>query len=465
MRRFLRLFLLLGVFSVPTFCGAATSVEPVLSGALTWVRDQSPYLLQKDTRLIPGASLVIYPGVVIEVSTEQDSSVPQGSPNVDFIIQGDLQILGNNMAPVSLVSARPPYPWGVFYVLPSSPQNWSQLTLSGGQLILARGTLKMTQCSVIQGKGIGLGAGADLQLVECQVDENESGLSFLDPSSSATLSKTRFRQNAIGLAFRTGGVLRASESSVYGSSKYNAANFTAGGVDLPSLWWGTVQADEIRHKILDGRVQNGTGLFQLATPLPTDPMMKALKGFDPGQDPKKRFRTGPRFIVGPLFQTVQPDLNIPLAELKMTLGYGAQAGVVVGRDLEMRGVFQSVSFSATNVEKKSSLRLTFLRMGMKAHKSLALSRARRLFLFGEAGGLVNLSKEDLIRPEDPLEVTTPLITKRITETNLDMTFCAGLEFQIGRHKVEVGAFYESTSLNDNRGGSFTGVQGAFDFYF
>jgi len=448
----------------PPVLQAATPVEPVLSGAVTWTREGSPYQVTRDTRLLPGATLTVHPGVVIEMAVRADDSVPGGTPAVDFIVQGEMSVLGNDFAPVSMVPDRPAQ-WGALYLLPPRLQNWSCFYLVGGQLILGRGELNLQSCRVSQGRGIALMEGARLRMEDCQLDQNKTGLLFLNEATEATMVRTRLRHNDVGLLFRAGGVLKAEESSVYASSRYHAANAAPATVTLPSLWWGTADGKKILRKILDGRTQRNYGFFQFSPQLTKDPMLAAVKGYVPEKDPSRAKRTGPRFLVGPLFQAVLPQLNIQGADLEMTLGYGLQVGTVLRQDLEVRATFQTVSLNAMNEERRSALHMNLARIGLMGRKQFALNKARRVFLFGEGGGLLGLTKQDLTRPQDPMVVTTPLINKKTSETNLNLKAGTGLEFQVGKHRVELGIHYELAPLNDNRGGALIPIQGGLNLYF
>jgi hypothetical protein len=448
----------------PALARPATTVEPVLSGAVTWTREGNPYRIVQDTRLPSGSSLVLQPGVVIEMAVRSDASVPGGTPAVDFIVQGDLEVLGNDFAPVSMVPDRPAQ-WGALYILPTRPRTWTSFHLVGGQLILARGELDLNACRVSQGRGIALMEGAVLRAENCQFDENKTGLLFLNAQASARLVRTRLKQNEVGFFFRAAGTLEAEGSSVYGSGRYHAANTSADMVVLPALWWGTSDGKKIMRKVLDGRSKRGYGQFQFTQQLLKDPMSADIKGFVPEGGPSRDRRSGPRFLAGPVFQMVLPQLNIQGADMEPTLGYGLHLGTVIQRDLEVRGKFQTVALNAMNEERRSALHLNLARMGLTGHKQFALDKGRRVFLFAEAGGLLALTRQDLTRPQDPMVVTTPLVNKRTSETNLNITAGAGAEFQVGKHRVEVGIHYELVPLNDDRGGALIPLQGALNLYF
>ena len=459
-----RLLILTAILLAPAL-HASTVVEPVLSGAVTWTREGAPYYLTKDTRLVPGAQLVVHPGVMIEVSGEPDRSVPGGTPLVDFIIQGDLQVLGSDFAPVSMTADKPKGKWGALYVLPPAPITWTSFYTVGGQLILGKGTLRMNYCGVREGRGVVLMAGADLHLEECQIDENNAGLMFLDATATATMNRTRFRHNEVGVLYRAPGVLNAVDCSIYDSRKYHAVNMTRDPVEVPAIWWGEPDGRKVMKRVLDGRRKRGLGLFRFASQLKKDPMFSTVKGFVPGQDPQRTHRKGPRFVAGPLFQVVMPSLNIQDADLKMSLGYGIQGGFVLPKDLEVRGTFQTVSFSAVNEERRSSLHLNFLRFGVLGRKRIPIGKARRTFLFAEGGGLLGMTQQDLTRPRDPWDIDSPSINRKIRETNLHLAGGIGGEFQIGKHRVELGVHYEMVPLNDDRGGSFLPIQGGLNLYF
>lgn len=443
---------------------AGTAVESVLSGAVTWTREGNPYRITRDTRLLPGAVLSVMPGTVIEMTVAADDSVPGGTPAVDFIVQGELHFLGNDFAPVSIVPDRPAQ-WGALYVLPPQPLQWSSLNLVGGQLIVGRGELRLNSCRISQGRGIALTEGAVLDLEDCQIDENKTGLLYLHSSARARLARTRLRQNEVGFFFKTGGTLEASDTSVYESGRYHAANTSSEPVTIPSMWWGTPDGKKIMRQVLDGRTKAGYGVFLFSPQLTSDPMKASIKGYVPSEDPNRVRRTGPRYLAGPVFQMVLPDLNIQGADLEPTLGYGLQVGTVITRDLEVRGLFQTVALDASNVSRRSALHLNLARAGLLGHKQFALNRTRRVFLFAQGGGLLALTQQDLTRPQDPLDVTTPLVNKKTSETNLNLTAGTGVEFQVGRHRVELGIHYELAPLNDNRGGALIPVQGSLNLYF
>jgi len=401
---------------------------------------------------------------VIEMTVKKDEGVPGGTPAVDFIVQGDLQVLGTDFAPVSIVPDRPAQ-WGALYVLPGKPLEWSSLHLVGGQLILAKGSLKLNYCRVSQGRGIAVMEGAQLRLDDCQLDENKTGLLFLHPTAQIEMNRTRLRQNEVSLFYRTNGTLQATESSVYGSGKYHAANLTTEPIAIPSLWWGSANGKTVMKRVLDGRVKEGTGLFQFSPQLTSDPMLASIKGVVPGKDPSKAGQSGPRFMAGPLFQAILPRLNVQNAGLKMTIGYGLQAGLVLPKYFEVRGTFQTVSFAATNPEAKNSLNMSFLRMGLLGRKQFPLNRTRRVLLFVEAGALMAMTQQSLTRPRDSWDLDSPMVNRSIKETNLDLVGGSGLEFQVGKHRVEVGVHYEVVPLNDDRGGSLIPLQAALNLYF
>lgn len=91
--------------SLPT--STLSVVTPgLLSENRTWLRAESPYLIQGDIRVRGGSVLTIEPGV--EVKFTQRDSIPdsQGSNMTDLIVQGGLMAVGNDSRRILFTSAE-----------------------------------------------------------------------------------------------------------------------------------------------------------------------------------------------------------------------------------------------------------------------------------------------------------------------------------------------------------------------
>lgn len=129
----------------PTPLPAPTAVPvDVLRGTVRWTAAQSPKLLVRDQQLVPGATLIIEPGVEVRLL-----------PGVSFFAEGTIYALGKADKPVRIVGA--------------TPQRWEGLFGRPGSNI----TLEYTE---IRGGGAGgtvlVSEGGNLTLHHVQVKDN-----------------------------------------------------------------------------------------------------------------------------------------------------------------------------------------------------------------------------------------------------------------------------------------------------
>src|SRR5579859_3025024 len=94
--------------------------ETLLTGAIRWTQAQSPIVLTQNTRLAPGASLIIDPGVDVQMA-----------PGVDFTIQGALFALGQPGQPVRFLSMGG-LRWDSIYGRPGSAITMEYTEVRGG---------------------------------------------------------------------------------------------------------------------------------------------------------------------------------------------------------------------------------------------------------------------------------------------------------------------------------------------
>lgn len=472
----------LGVFlGLAPPLSASTAVPALIRESGSWTRQGSPYVLSGDTRLAPGAVLVLEGGVEIRVPSRKDASLAGGTERVDFVVQGNLRVEGTAREPVRMLPEHPKGDFGALYVLTPPGAPWRHLEVAGGRIVVTGAALVLEDCRLHGGGGIFLARGGSATLLRCQVDDNSVGIRFHSADTSVRLHRTRLHGNRFGLVFDAPAVLFAEESSVVESKKYQAVHTGPGTVVLPSLWWGSSRAAEIYPTLHSGL---GGGNFQLREPLAADPFTARVKGFVPEVSYLQRLDPEPRLSAGLLLQVIRPSLHIPHTDYSSTLGLGLTGAYRLGEALHLVGGLAVSEFSSSDPPQRTSSRLSLQQAGVFLRPVRLLMRdpepqtqpspgvdpprrwAGALGVFLEAGGWITRSDLEVVRPRDLDDPSTPLETRSSSETNLHPQAGLGMDFRIaGRHKAELGAAYQWAPLSGERGGFFLVFHGAFRYYF
>jgi opacity protein-like surface antigen len=459
---------------------ADTQVDAVISGNQTWTEVGSPYRISRDTLVSAGAVLTLEPGVVVIVSTGSDRNIPSLTPRVDWAIQGRLVVRGTETKPVVIRSVDKDAPWGALYVVATQETPWQFLDMQGGRLVVANAALFLQNGRISSGDGLQVGAQARVDLDQCQIDANQLGIVFLDPSAQVRMTRTRLWDNETALYYKTNGNLTASESSISQSAKWNVVNATAAPVKVPVFWWGSKEATEVTGKVFDGSRRQGIGMVSFEGIADRDPFATNVTGFTPKEDPRKRLWKGPKYLVGLHFQWLIPSLNINLktgtdslgndivkkVKFKSTLGYGGSVGWLATPQFEMRALVQAAELSTNTPEYNSNLSISLLQTGVSGRYLISLNERKSFFTFVEGGGLMTFVKESNSAPKDPSKPDQNIESRTHKETNVAFEAGGGVMIRLGKsYKAELGARYSLLPLNNNRGGAALQLQAGLSFYF
>ncbi len=458
--------LILGFLVVIPPLSAQTVVDPVLLGQRTWTAAAGPYMINHDTLLPAGSTLVIEEGTVVEISTGNDETIPNISKQVDWVIQGKLVVRGSETRPVKFVPSQSTATWGTLFVASKDPQDWNYLQVKTGRIVTAQTRLTLENCRITNSQGLLAGAGSVVDFVQCQLDDNQYGLAFWDPGAKISLIRTRLWDNKYSLYFKAPGTLTAVDSSVASSGEWNVVNASTTPVHIPVLWWGTQDSSEVAGKVLDGRKRAGLGAVEFDGIAAKDPFMALVAGYDPGVDPRSRLWVGPKYFGGVIAQWVMPSVNLPNSTLGGSFGYGAMAGFVISPPFELGVLAQTVAFSGRNPSLLSNVDLSLVQAGVVGRYPLAMGAKKSWFLFAQAGGLFTQTKLTSTHPIDFFNLSSPMITRSSVTSGISVMAGAGVERRIGQwHKAELGIHYMPIPLGNGLSGSAILIQGGITLFF
>lgn len=167
----------------------------LLRGSLRWTIDQSPYIIRRDVRLARGASLVIDPGVEVQLA-----------PGVAFFVEGALLAAGQQDRPVRITGTESRR-WDGLYGEPGGSIVLDHVELRGGGnggtlLASAGGTLTIRSSRIVDNGGHIRASESRLEMRDTEISGNDMPFgAALDASfsrgGSATLVGNRVGGNRI----------------------------------------------------------------------------------------------------------------------------------------------------------------------------------------------------------------------------------------------------------------------------
>lgn len=453
------------LFGFPLLSFAATWVNPVLSGTHVWTSKGNPYFINQDTRLLPGATLIIEPGVKVEVSNAYDTSIPQGTDKIDFFIQGQLIVNGSSFAPVVFDCQSKQSTWGALYVVSSQTKSWKHIIIKRGRVIIWNARLNLIHSRIANGLGITVGGRSKVTFYHTQIDKNHIGLYLISSKSKINLIWSRLYKNDVGIYFQAKPQIFSENSSILLNQKFQVINRTKDNIILPPFWWGTTNQEKIEEGIYDYKNNSALGSIQFSAILGYDPTVSEVHGFVPAQSPRQLFWKGPHYLVGVFLPVSFAQLKLP-NHYSSSLGKGLLFGLIMNKFLETRIMFENINFSYSNALLNQSSNLTFWELGVFERYHLPILPKNTVSIFGEAGAFLNYSNLTEYHPENLSNISTPIINNSFYQTNIDPALLLGISVMITpKYFWEIEGQYEIISLGENAGGSILGAQTGINFYF
>jgi parallel beta-helix repeat protein len=255
---FLTVALTLGFVPV-SFAAGPTSVSGTISTSIEWTKDNSPYVIQSDVTVAPGAVLTIDPGVEVQFVVPAGAKVGS-TPNL--VVRGGLKAIGNSTGWVTFTSQTPGALWGAIYFYNSDAMNsFIQVcTLKGGHIVCNGSSPTISQSILYSGKsGVEVMGNSQPQILGNRITSNSVGIALLDPTANPTISNNEIYNNNYGVYLKDFGTPTLTGNKIYSNLKYNMVNYSAKTLAAPNNDFKLADAQQIMRTIYDGAYNASLG--------------------------------------------------------------------------------------------------------------------------------------------------------------------------------------------------------------
>lgn len=255
---FLIAILTLGFVPV-SFAAGPTSVSGTISTSTEWTKDNSPYVIQSDVTVAPGAVLTIDAGVEVQFVVPAGAKVGS-TPNL--VVRGGLKAMGNATGWVSFTPQTSGSLWGAIYFYNSDPTNSALqvCTIKGGRVVCNGSSPTISQCILFGGKsGVEVMGNSQPQILGNKITANSVGIALLDPTANPTISNNQIYNNNFGFYLKDFGAPTVTGNTISGNLKYNFVNYSAKTLMAPNNDFKIADAQQIMRTIYDGAYNPSLG--------------------------------------------------------------------------------------------------------------------------------------------------------------------------------------------------------------
>lgn len=241
------------------FAAGPTSVSGTISTSTQWTKDNSPYVIQSDVTVAPGAVLTIDAGVEVQFVVPAGAK-PGSTPNL--VIRGGLRAIGNSTGWVSFSSQTNGALWGAIYFYNSDPANSALqvCTIKGGRVVCNGSSPTISQCILFGGKsGVEVMANSQPQILGNKITANSVGIALLDATANPTISNNQIYNNNFGFYLKDFGTPTVTGNVIYNNLKYNMVNYSAKTLMAPNNDFKIADAQQIMRTIYDGAYNPSLG--------------------------------------------------------------------------------------------------------------------------------------------------------------------------------------------------------------
>lgn len=236
-----------------------TQVSGNIAASTQWTRDNSPYVIQSDVTIMPGAVLSIDAGVEVQFAV-QPGAKPGAGPNL--VVRGGLKASGNSTGWVTFAPQTAGTLWGAIYFYNSDPMNSALqvCTIKGGRVVCNGSSPSITQCIIFGAKsGVEVMANAQPQIVGNKITANGVGIVLMAATSNPTISNNEIYNNNYGFYLKDFGMPTVSGNRIYNNLKYNMVNYSAKPLSAPNNDFRIADAQQIMRTIYDGAYNASLG--------------------------------------------------------------------------------------------------------------------------------------------------------------------------------------------------------------
>lgn len=255
---FLIISLTLG-FAPESFAAGPTSVSGMISASTEWTKDNSPFVIQSDVTVAPGAVLTIDAGVEVQFAVPAGAKVGS-TPNL--VIRGGLKAIGNSTGWVTFTPQTPGSLWGAIYFYNSDPMNSviQVSTIKGGRVVCNGSSPTISQSILFGAKsGVEVMGNSQPQILGNKITSNSVGIALLDPTANPTISNNEIYNNNYGFYLKDFGTPTVTGNRIYNNLKYNMVNYSAKTLMAPNNDFKFVDAQQIMRTIYDGAYNPSLG--------------------------------------------------------------------------------------------------------------------------------------------------------------------------------------------------------------
>ncbi len=234
------------------FAAGPTYIKDTITASTSWIKDNSPYVIQNDITVAKGAILTIDPGVEVQFSTPPTAKSGK-EPNL--VIQGGIKAVGNATSTISFVPSVAGGLWGAIYFYNSDPANsvLQGCLIKGGHIVCNGSSPNISQCSIYGGKsGVEIAVNSQPQIINNRITANIYGLILLSDSANPVVTKNEIYNNNYGIYFKDFGTPNISDNKIYNNLKYNLVNYSAKPLSMPNNDFHSADPLVVVKTIYDG---------------------------------------------------------------------------------------------------------------------------------------------------------------------------------------------------------------------
>ncbi|HVZ82003.1 MAG TPA: right-handed parallel beta-helix repeat-containing protein [bacterium] len=250
--------LILG-FAPQSFAAGPTSVSGTISTSTEWTKDNSPYVIQSDVTIAPGATLTIDAGVEVQFAVPAGAKVGS-TPNL--VVRGGLRAIGNSTGWVSFTPQTAGSLWGAIYFYNSDPMNsvLQVSTIKGGRVVCNGSSPTISQCILFGAKsGVEIMGNSQPKIMANKITANSVGIALLDATANPVISNNDIYNNNYGFYLKDFGTPTVTGNRIYNNLKYNMVNYSAKTLLAPNNDFRIADAQQIMRTIYDGAYNPSLG--------------------------------------------------------------------------------------------------------------------------------------------------------------------------------------------------------------
>ncbi len=229
-----------------------TYVQNNISVSTEWVPDNSPYVIQDDVTVSPGAVLTIDPGVLVRF---MPLSADKSGTGPNLIIEGALKAVADPTTPISFVSSVPGGQWGALYFFNCDSANsiLDGCKITGGRISCNGSSPTISNCSITGSKrGIEISAHSQAKILGNRIRGNGYGLVLISDTASPIVQNNEIFGNKYGVYLKDFRAPTITKNRIYDNLQYNVVNETPKALDIPNNNFNTGITKEIARSIYDG---------------------------------------------------------------------------------------------------------------------------------------------------------------------------------------------------------------------